>query len=208
MVRTVLRFLRKLRREDSEVFLSFGEPMDVLGNKVDSNGISYDTRGKELDIKSYFSFNKGTNVDTQRESVYTRKLAERIIKSFKKESTVLAGHLLAFACFRSIMKQDPNYDLFDVLKLKPRELSIDLKDVQEEIEKVLSQPGIKLSAACEKGSDNVIKEGLNKLGVYHRDAVVKWKEKQKSFTTENLRLLYYYHNKLIHLETLNNMDKV
>lgn len=205
-IRTILRFIRKLRREDSEVYLSFGQPMDVLGNRVDSSGNSYDSRGKELDIKSYFSFNEGTNVDTQRESVYTRKLAERIIKSFKKESTVLASHLLAYACFRALMKQDPNYDLFDVLKLKPKQINIELEVVTKEINKIISLPGIKLSQECQNGPETVIKEGLKQVGIYHRDAVIKWKQKQKTLTTDNLRLLFYYHNKLIHLESMNNMD--
>ena len=47
-----ISFLRSLRKYDSDIYLSFGKPMDIMGNLVDIKGNSYDTRGNLVDVKS------------------------------------------------------------------------------------------------------------------------------------------------------------
>ena len=49
-----LRFFFRLFRVSSEIVLSFGQPIDVLGNFVDAEGNSLDQFGDPVEIKEYF----------------------------------------------------------------------------------------------------------------------------------------------------------
>ena len=203
--KTIRNFLFSLRRNDSEVYLSFGKPMDVLGNRVDINGFSFDDRGNEIDISKYFSDNDIPNEDTQRESVYTRILAQRVIESFKLENVILSSHLCAYVAFKLIESQNPELDLFGVLQINPKNISIPYDKFKAVVKRVVKE----LKNRSDKGELNlsyifkeedieiVCKDGLKHLGLYHQKDVLKISGKSE-LLTEDLKLLYYYHNKLIH----------
>ncbi|MBT8228788.1 MAG: 1-acyl-sn-glycerol-3-phosphate acyltransferase [Bacteroidia bacterium] len=206
ILKTILTFLRLLRRHDSEVYLSFGRPMDVLGNYVDKDGESYDERGKKLNIEKYFSLEDVPNQDTQRESVYTRILAEKIVHSFKAENIILSSHLLAFVVFNIIKNQNPELDLFDLLKISIKEIRIPIEDVVDLIgyyQKILNekykQGEVKLSEPLKEDAMGCFKDGMRNVGIYHTRKVLKLMDR-KHVGTEDLRLLYYYHNKMKHYE--------
>jgi len=207
--KSVYRFLIKLRRHDSEVYLSFGQPMDVLGNTVDKEGNSHDDRGSNIDLEKYFSKEDIPNVDAQRESVYTRILADRIVHSFKKENIVLSSHLVAFAAFKCLKSQNPELGLFELIRVNTKSVRISLVDFRMRCRKIIkalqnhNDFEVKFSAVFGKDLDDIIEDGINNLGVYHHDKVVKWIDKN-TLGSEDLKLLYYYHNKLVHYELDNN----
>ena len=44
----VLRFAWRVFSKGNDITLSFGQPMDVLGNPVDADGYSYDQQGRQI----------------------------------------------------------------------------------------------------------------------------------------------------------------
>jgi glycerol-3-phosphate O-acyltransferase len=202
---SVFRFLRTLRKTDSEVYLSFGKPMDVLGNYVDNNGKSFDDRGNEIDISKYFATGDTINIDPQRESVYTRILAERIVSSFKSENIVLSSHLCAYAAFRILRADNPELDLFEVLRIPVKSFQINIDRFKQECNVVIEELksirdiDVKFSEIFSKDLEAIIKDGISKIGVYHSKKVLKWVG-ESLIVSEDFKLLYYYHNKLTHYE--------
>lgn len=209
LIKTIYKFLVSLRRKDSEVYLSFGQPMDALGNRVDITGQSFDSREKPVDIRSYFTKADVANVDSQRESIYTKLLADRIVKSFVKENMILTSHLVSYVCFKIIEKQNPELDIFKILKIPTKTIELKLDEIIGELDKTVKMlqalgkerkakfaPFIESSTTSE-----IISDGINRVGCYHFKKVLKWKNKAKTIIgSDDLKLLYYYHNKIIHYE--------
>jgi glycerol-3-phosphate O-acyltransferase len=97
-IREWLKFIWQFFSRKSDIILSFGKPMDVMGNFVDKNGVSTDTQGNFINIKDYFTAINAENIvsrqgvtegsiteDFQREEQYTKLLAEKIVDRFHRE---------------------------------------------------------------------------------------------------------------------------
>ncbi len=202
-IKTAISFLRSLRRYDSDIYLSFGKPMDIMGNLVDINGNSHDSRGNRVDVRSYFSKDDVLNVDSQRESVYTKVLAERIVESFKKNNVILSSHMVAYAMFTLIQEQHSDKTLFELLKVPVKSISVSMDTMIAQVDKILGllkneESAITLSEEFDNTTTKqLIRVGVGKVGVYHRKKVMKFSSKTK-LGTDDLNLLYYYHNKVIH----------
>lgn len=210
IVKTIWNFLFSLRRNDSEVYVSVGKPLDVLGNRVDAEGQSYDERGHAIDLKQYFSKENVPNVDNQRESVYTKILANKIIECFKEENIVLSSHLCAYTAFSIIEQEYPNMDIFEIIKIPVNNIKIEkdifTKKIQEYITLLKGNDSIKLSSIFDDNVNEVIKDGLNNLGLYHEKKVLLDKNNEY-ISVSDLRLLLFYRNKLIHCDTLLKDNK-
>jgi glycerol-3-phosphate O-acyltransferase len=208
--RVILRFIRSLRRNDSEVYLSFGQPMDVLGNYVDRKGVSMDDREVEISIEKYFSKEDVPNVDSQRESVYTRILADKIVHSFKRENIILSSHLCAYVAFTMLRQENPELDLFELIRISTESFEIDYEDFESRCSKTfedlkaIQEYDVKFSAIFSKSMKEVIHDGVKNLGLYHYKDPLKWAS-ESSLCCEDFKLLYYYHNKLIHYD-LGSVD--
>ncbi len=199
-------YITKLRRKDSEVYLTLGHPMDVLGNKVDEHGQSYDQRGGELELSSYFMTKGKQTYDAQRESIYTKILAERIIKSFKKDNKVLSSHLVAYAAFNILMsrhKSDNKFEIFSStgtdLKIHRNTMINTIESYQNQLKGLEAKGSANLSDVIKTTADECLEDGIKHIGIYHKNAVLTI-DKNNNITTHDLRLLYYYHNKMIHYE--------
>ena len=123
-VRNILSFAWKFFSQSSEIHLSFGEPMDVLGYRLDANGQSIDDRNHPVDIKEFFSLHGKIEANRQREAVYTRKLAEKVVENYERYYVVLTSHLAAYTAFEILRKLHPSMDLYAVLRLPVDMLSI------------------------------------------------------------------------------------
>ena len=76
-------FLLKFFTKGSDISVSIGKGMDVLGNYVDDDGKSYDKHGRYIDTKEYFTEDgKVVSHDQQREDEYTRMLSEKIVEEY------------------------------------------------------------------------------------------------------------------------------
>lgn len=212
--RTV-RFMWKLFSASSEIHLSFGRPMDVMGNFVDENGISLDQNGNPIDLKDYFMSNGKITSDLQREREYTRRLASIIVERYHKENIALPSHVVAFTAFNILKNRNPKLDLYALLRLPPEDREIDYKEFLEKVsqmkfqlEKMLNEEKIKLSEVIKGDVKPLINNGLRNIGVFHPAAPLKFNG-DKNLISQDMELLYYYHNRLTGygLEKLVNWKK-
>lgn len=200
-IRGALGLISKMWRKPSEVIFNFGQPMDVFGNVVDANGVSFDARNRPLDILDYFKAGGELTTDEQREMRYTNNLGKRILASFSKENIVLESHLLAFVAYQYFKRQYPKLDLYSFLRIPTEELqieeieftsllvrSIDYVKQKEKNGQLICSDSFSLEI------DEFISRGLAFLGSYHKLRPLK--RNKSVYQTEDLKLLYYYHNHL------------
>lgn len=201
ILKTIWNFLFSLRRNDSEVYVSIGKPMDVLGNDVDIDGNSFDERGNQIDLSKYFSKEDVPNVDSQRESVYTKILAKKILECFKKENMVLSSHLCAYTAFHILEEDNKDLDLFDILKIPVQNHSIAKERFTDQLNNFVNilknSEDVKLSSIFNQSIEEIYRDGINNLGIYHDNKVLV--DKNNGYiSVSDIRLLHFYRNKLIH----------
>jgi len=198
----LMSFLWSIISKESDIELSFGQPMDVFGHAVDTNGQSLDKHGNVIDISGYFKLDGEIKTVAQREKVYTKLLGEKIVESYKTYNVVLSSHLVAFAAFRILLASNSELNLYDVLNIPTSNFEIDKELLSKVIKKMLGalnrmeqQGKVKLSKTLTKKQDDIIEDGIRNLGLYHPQKVLK-KNKEGKYVSENFRLLYFYHNRL------------
>ncbi|MCB0653270.1 MAG: 1-acyl-sn-glycerol-3-phosphate acyltransferase [Saprospiraceae bacterium] len=200
--RLIVKFIWQLFSKSNEIVLSLGQPMDVLGNPVDAEGNSYDNYGNKIEVKEYFMSDDEVTEDIQRESQYTKALAEKITERYKKDNIVLSSHLVAFAAFEILKYENSRLDLYGILRLPPEDYQFSrdqLREVIGQLREVLiemkSKGEIKLSGEVEGDLENLISQGIARMGNFHTlDPLMVNKKGQ--IVSKNFKILYYYHNRL------------
>ena len=197
----IMKFLWHVYKETSEITLSFGDPVDVFGNAVDMDGRSIDKRGNEINISHFFTSNGKIVEDLQREQEYTRLIGERLIEDFHRINVVYASHLVAFVAFQILFKEHPKADIYSFLKIPVENLKIDYarfksitSDVMHELLDMRKSGKLLLAPHMEKKIEEVIDYGFKNIGVYH--AFTPLGVAKDVVYTENLKTLYFYHNRL------------
>lgn len=205
-VRGWLRFIWRFFSTTSDITLSIGRPLDVLGNMVDAEGRSYDRFGNELDIRHYFTSKNEVNEDRQREEEYTKILAERIVERYHLENVVLSSHLTAFAVFEMLMHENPKLDLFGILRLPPDDYMFPFHAVVEVVEQMQirlylweQQGKIRLAPEIHRSPEEVVRDGVKNLGIFHAEKPLSL-TKEGHIVSSNFRVLYFYHNRLQNYE--------
>jgi glycerol-3-phosphate O-acyltransferase len=201
-VRGWLRFIWRFFSTTSDITLSIGRPMDVLGNMVDGEGRSYDRFGNALDISEYFTSKNEVNEDRQREEEYTKLLAERIVERYHIENVVLSSHLTAFAVFEMLLHENPKLDLFGILRLPPDDYMFPFQAVVEVVEQMQTrlylweqQGKIRLAPEIHRSPEDVVRDGVKNLGIFHAEKPLSL-TKEGHIVSSNFRVLYFYHNRL------------
>jgi len=198
----ISKFLVKFFTKGSDISVSIGKPMDILGNYVDEQGRSLDRHGRIIDTRDYFVSNKKISIDNQREEEYTSMLGKRIVEEFHKINRVFSSHLVAFTAFQILKKKNKKLDLFSLLRLPEEDLIIPYELFKAECERVrqrvfeLREEGkVHVAPHLKTEIDNIIKHGLQNVGMYHaRRPLIK--NEKGEVTTEDMSLLYFYHNRL------------
>lgn len=198
----ISKFLVKFFTKGSDISVSVGRAMDVLGNFVDTDGKSMDRKGRIIDTRDYFISEGEITIDPQREEEYTNMLGSRIVEEFHKINRVFSSHLLAFTAFEWIKKRNKKLDLFDLIRLPEEEISIPYEEFKENCQKVLdqililkSQGLINTAPHMSAPMDELISHGLDNVGMYHAKRPLL-KDKNENLVTEDMSLLYFYHNRL------------
>ena len=199
----MVRFLFKFFTKGSNISVSIGPGLDVMGNYVDVQGNSIDQHGRIIECRDYFKTNGIVTEDPQRENEYTRMLSHRIVKEYHKINRVFASHLVAFVAFQMWQKKHSKLDLFTFLRLPEDELEIEyeefktaFKKIRKEIYKLKDEGKINHASHLKGDADIVIQRGLDNVGIFHilRPLV---RNKQGNIITHELPLLYYYQNRLM-----------
>jgi glycerol-3-phosphate O-acyltransferase len=202
-LRKLTQFFWKFFAAKSEAILSFGAPMDVFGNRVDAEGTSLDQHGCPINIADYFRSNGTYCADTQRDAEYTRMLGDEIVRAFHRANTVLASHLVAFVAFEILSRKHRRLDLYGLLRLPEEDRQIPFEQLAPIAERVrnrlrqMSEVGeVQLSKHLHGDITRIIEYGIINLGIYHTLRPLKLGQ-DRQIMTENMNLLYYYHNRLM-----------
>ena len=202
-IRNIISFAWKFFSRSSEIHLSFGEPMDVLGFKLDHEARSIDERGHIVDIREFFSLHGKIEANRQRESVYTRKLADKVVDNYHRYYVVLTSHLCAFTAFELFRKLHPTMDLYALMRLPVELLSIPLPLFKNTFQMFLlklkemeKQDKIRLQEELHTDTlEAMIEHGIKYLGSFHAVWPLKFGTKD-DIVARNPMLVYYYHNRL------------
>jgi glycerol-3-phosphate O-acyltransferase len=202
----LVRFLFKFFTKGSNISVSIGPCVDVLGNYVDSEGNSLDAQGRVINTRDYFVSGGEVVIDRQREEEYTRMLSQRVVKEYHQINRVFASHLVAFIAFQMWQKKHPRLDLFSFLRLPEEDMEIEYAEFRATFKRVRKaiyrmKEGGKINHATHlKGkADLVIKNGLDNVGIFHLNRPLLL-NKRGNIVTQDLTLLYYYHNRLVGYE--------
>lgn len=198
----VFRFLWDFFGRGSEISLSLGKPMDLFGNYVDEEGRSFSNSGKEVDVREYFISGGELKADPQRDAEYTRNLGQKIVESYFQWNIVFSSHLVAFAAFEVFKKNSPKLDLFGLLRIPEDFRTLSYQHFFSAVEKIMEllremekNGKVKLALHLNRSTNEIIKHGLRNLGLYHTKSVL-FQEKDGSISCSDMKLLYFYHNRL------------
>ena len=202
----ISKFLFKFFTWGSDISVSIGKAMDVVGNHVDENGNSIDKKGNSIDLKDYFLSDGEVTENKQREHEYNRILGQTLVSEFHRINRVFSSHLVAFTAFRMLGKRNSDLDIYGLLRITQDEMVIDYFEFKKKVSdlllvlKQLNEDGkVDLADHLFLGLDDIIKHGIRNLGMYHavRPIVMN---KNGNIQVQNMNLLYFYHNKLIGYE--------
>lgn len=198
----ISKFLVKFFTKGSDISVSIGKAMDVLGNYVDNSGNSFDSHGRKIDTMDYFISNGKVSVDTQREEEYTYHLGKRIVEEFHKINRVFSSHLVAFTAFQMIKQDNKKLDLYNLLRLPEEDIFlvyVEFKEacmmVLEKIFELEAVGKVQVAPHMKQDIDSIITHGLENVGMYHAKRPLV-KNKNGNIETQDLTVLYYYHNRL------------
>lgn len=194
-------FMLKFFTKGSDISVSIGKGMDVLGNYVDENGESYDAKGHVIDTRDYFRSNDNINVDRQRENEYVRILSRRVVEEYHKYNRVFASHLVAYTAFKMLQRKHPNLDLYSVLRLGDDDLELDYeefknayKKLRDRIKKLHDEGKVDMAEHMKKRATVSILHGIENVGMYHaaRPLVLR----KDKIIIQDTNTLLYYHNRM------------
>jgi len=199
----VFRFITKMAKLNTHLCINFASPLDLFGNKVNSLGQSCDSHGRIIDTKKYVMSDGIIKDDEQRDIEYTKELGEKITQEYMKNNIALSTNIVAFCLFEYIQKVNPNIDIYHLMHLSSSEAIIDIKIAHSLISKLkerilqLSNEGkISIENKLRNQSEvEILREALNNFNMYYKKDIVI--EKDNNLILNNIKLLYYYHNRLI-----------
>lgn len=198
----IYQFTTNLAHLDAPIHVVVGQAYDPFGNKVDSEGNSYDRRGRLVDITRYVIRNNKPVVDYQRDQEYTNELAERIVDEFVRHNMVMNTHLLASTFFQMLCDKNKDMDLYRLLYTGGYQDHFPMQDVCEATDRNLEalrnlarQGEIEIAPYMYSGSAKEhVETALRIFGTYHNPAVLH--REGDRIVPGNLNLLYYYSNRL------------
>ncbi|MCP9235409.1 1-acyl-sn-glycerol-3-phosphate acyltransferase [Lewinella sp. JB7] len=202
-IRSIMKFIWGVFSKGNQITITLGQPLDVLGNRVAVDGKSYGLNGRHVSTREYFRDQYGQiNKDLQRESEYTRLLANQIVKQYHYDGIVLPGHLVSYAAFIMLERTFIKDDLYAILRL-PAEDFYFRRDALVKVVGQLRDRLLRLEAdgkakVCEElrgSAEQIIVDGIGNIGNYHIDKPLKY-DATGRIVSDNFSMLYYYHNRL------------
>ena len=201
-IRSLAKFAWKFFSDSNDITLTFGKPMDVLGNFVDSNGESFDKFGNKIDIADYFKSGTKVQANFQREEEYTKILADKIVERFHKDNMVLTSYIVAYVAFNILKSKHPKLDIYGVLRLPTSDFIFSYQSIIKAAEQLRTRlfemeanEDIRLSEEIRWDIEKLVKDGIDRMGTFHAQSPLKF-TKGGQVVSEDFKLLFYYHNSL------------
>lgn len=149
--REVASFLRRVLDLDSSVACRFGDPLDLLGNPVPRD--ASERAAAAIRRRRYVTSADGTvERDPQRDRRYTDRLADAIVASYRKDTSVLTTHLVCRVAWTLLSEARETDDPFRLVRVPLAQRRIDRGVLVE-----------RLSRAMDR-----VREGANQ-GLWHHD---------------------------------------
>ncbi len=198
--RRVLNFMSDLVSLDGRIVLTFSEPLDLVGNRVDPQGQSLDPRGRPVDPRRYVLSNGVPVHDDQRDKEFTNETAGRIAEAFLRDNVIMSTHVVAWSLFRLLERKNPQLDLYRLIRTGGTTPSLPITDVASEVDRTLTairelslRP--RLGSELEQGDTlDIIADALRYFGTYHtQPAAIRQGDR---VFHKDVKLLYYYGNRL------------
>ena len=202
-LRSILKFVWGVFSKGNEITITLGQPMDVVGNRVEADGKSYALSGRHVSTREYFRDQHGRiNEDLQRESEYTRLLATRIVERYHADGIVLPSHLISYAAFGMLERAFPKDDLYALLRLpaedfyfqKPAFVQV-VEQLRDVLLKMELEDRVKVSSDLRNSGERIIDLGIDSIGNYHIDKPLRY-DSRGHIVSDNFSMLHYYHNRL------------
>ena len=198
----ITKFLLKFFTKGTNISLSIGRAMDLLGNYVDEDGVSLDKYGNKIEERDYFKSNGIIVEDTQRESEYTVMLSNRIVEEFHRINRVFSSHLVAFTAFELFRKQQNDLDFYNFLRFPEEDLVLPYekfrkkyKKLRKKIFKLKENGKVDVADHMYEKVDKTIQLGIDNVGMYHNLRPLL-RNKDGDIITQDLTVLYFYRNRL------------
>ncbi|MFN8278041.1 MAG: 1-acyl-sn-glycerol-3-phosphate acyltransferase [Chitinophagales bacterium] len=195
------RFMLKFLSASSSLAISFGNPMDVIGNEVDEEGNSVNHLGQKINVRNYFMTNGELTDDQQREEEYTKMLGEKIVSQYFRFNVVLTSHLVCFCAFE-VLRKKYHVDVFTLMRtpledvrITSEELFTAVETVKDQLKVMNKNNEVLISPEVRFSSDKLIEHGLRNINLYHANSPLE-RGSNGDYYSEDLKLLYYYHNRL------------
>ena len=204
----VARFVTKIATMQTSMVIRLGEPMDILGHRVDAEGVSYDGQGRPVRLETFFEGPDGSyGLSPERDRIYTRQTGEALVEAYVRETVILPTQFLAYVLFEAARRHFPELDLVRVLRFG-QDLHIPWDEVNAEAGRLqaILREAVRagriraLASVLEKSVPELIDEALVGLNVYHAKAPVE--ATGQGIRLGNMELLCYYGNRLRALEEL------
>jgi glycerol-3-phosphate O-acyltransferase len=199
----ILKFLIQFFTRGSDMSVTVGRGMDLLGNYVDDEGNSLDWKGNIIDIEDYFKIHGSIDENPQREGEYTKMLSDKLVTEYHRLARCSASHLAAFTAFEYFRNRYSKLDLYSLLRIPHEYLIIPYDDFKvayssrlSQIFELENQQRIQTADHLkEKTIDELIEIGVNNVGVFHTKRPLLF-NREGGITTQDLTTLYYYRNRL------------
>ncbi len=211
--RSICKFIWNFLSKSSDLNLTIGKPIDVIGNFVDREGNSLDDRKNVLDIKQYFTSNDVINEDSQRDTEYTKILADKIVDRYKAENYIMSSQLVAFAGFQILKAENPGLDLYGILRLPPEDYSFStermhlaLDQLKPKLFQLEKDEKIRLSEEIKWSNKELLEHGIQKMGSYHPKQPLMIDKNYSLIVSQDFKLLFYYHNRLVGYDLEKDLD--
>ena len=166
-------------------------------------------------MMDYFTFDGQLSSNRQREGVYAKLLSESLVESYMKHNVVLSSHVVAFVTFHMIFQDYKSEGLMHLVNLKSHTFDIEMDEmikltysIIQHLHDLNKQEKLLLSDEPWENTEKLIEVGLSNLGIYHAVDILKY-TKDKNLVCKNIRLLYFYHNRMVNygLEELMGWEK-
>lgn len=196
--REVASFARRVLDLDSSVVARFGEPLDVLGNKVPKDPA--ERREASIRRRGYVTDRSGkVEWDEQRDRVYTDRLEASLISAYQANATVMATHAGAYAAWRCLEEAAQSQDPFRVLRL-PHERRIIPQEVYfRRLNAVVAAVRADVAAGkyyvdMPESAGAVLEQAIDRFGRYHKTRALALQG--RDVVVDDPKLCLYYRNRL------------
>jgi glycerol-3-phosphate O-acyltransferase len=192
--RTIVNFVRRILSLDAAVHVVFGEPMDVLGNAVDTSNRSLDGRGRPIDRRDYLRGPGGAFApDDQRDHLYTERLAQRLSDAYSRDFVAQSTHLVAWAAWEELRSLHRGLDTWRLVRLHPDQAVVERAAVHTRVEAGLALL-VGRRTAMPGSPTAIVDEAVSRFAGYHRRTALLPSGPLFRAVPE---LLLYYRNRLV-----------